>query len=106
MAKFIYRMQSVLDIKQKLEEQAKNEFAKARLQLTLEEDRLQKLMERRNSYMEEGRKLRESSLNVRDILENRDAIENMKRLITAQQREADRGHEGNQDPREAEGKSV
>ena len=39
MAKFIYRMQSILDIKQKLEEQAKNEFAKARLQLTLEEDK-------------------------------------------------------------------
>ena len=45
MAKFIYRMQSILDIKQKLEEQAKNEFAKARLQLTLEEDKLQKLKE-------------------------------------------------------------
>ena len=93
MAKFIYRMQSVLDIKQKLEEQAKNEFAKARLQLTLEEDRLQKLMERRNSYMEEGKKLRESSLNVRDILENRDAIENMKRLITAQQRTVKKAEE-------------
>ena len=47
MAKFIYRMQSILDIKQKLEEQAKNEFAKARLQLTLEEDKLQKLKERK-----------------------------------------------------------
>ena len=32
MAKFIYRMQSILDIKQKLEEQAKNEFAKARIE--------------------------------------------------------------------------
>ena len=57
MAKFIYRMQSILDIKQKLEEQAKNEFAKARLQLTLEEDKLQKLKERKDAYVEEGRKL-------------------------------------------------
>ena len=54
MAKFIYRMQSILDIKQKLEEQAKNEFAKARLQLTLEEDKLQKLKERKDAYVEEG----------------------------------------------------
>lgn len=60
MAKFIYRMQSILDIKQKLEEQAKNEFAKARLQLTLEEDKLQKLKERKDAYVEEGRKLREA----------------------------------------------
>jgi len=72
MAKFIYRMQSILDIKQKLEEQAKNEFAKARLQLTLEEDKLQKLKERKDAYVEEGRKLQESGLNVRDILETGD----------------------------------
>ena len=56
MAKFIYRMQSILDIKQKLEEQAKNEFAKARLQLTLEEDKLQKLKERKDAYVEDSRK--------------------------------------------------
>ena len=61
MAKFIYRMQSILDIKQKLEEQAKNEFAKARLQLTLEEDKLQKLKERKDAYVEEGRKQQSSS---------------------------------------------
>ena len=100
MAKFIYRMQSVLDIKQKLEEQAKNEFAKARLQLTLEEDKLQKLKERKDAYVEEGRKLQESGLNVRDILENRDAIENMKRLITAQQRAVEKAEKVLEEARE------
>ena len=100
MAKFIYRMQSILDIKQKLEEQAKNEFAKARLQLTLEEDKLQGLMHRKDAYVEEGRKLRESGLNVRDILENRDAIENMKRLITAQQRAVEKAEKVLEEARE------
>ena len=37
MAKFIYRMQSILDIKQKLEEQAKNEFVKYHLELVKQE---------------------------------------------------------------------
>ena len=40
MAKFRYRMQSILEIKKKLEEQAKNEFAAARAALNEEEDKL------------------------------------------------------------------
>ena len=35
MAKFKYRMQNVLDIKQKLEEAAKMEFAQANMQVRL-----------------------------------------------------------------------
>lgn len=50
--------------------------------------------------MEEGRKLRESGLNVRDILENRDAIENMKRLITAQQRTVEKAEKVLEEARE------
>ena len=50
--------------------------------------------------MEEGRKLQESGLNVRDILENRDAIENMKRLITAQQRAVEKAEKVLEEARE------
>ena len=37
MAKFVYRMQSILNIKEKMEEQAKLAFAAARQQITTEE---------------------------------------------------------------------
>ena len=41
MARFIYRMQSILDIKEKLEEQARMEFATAKVRLNEEEEKLQ-----------------------------------------------------------------
>ena len=41
MAKFKYRMQSILEVKKKLEEQAKNEFVAARAALNEEEDKLE-----------------------------------------------------------------
>ena len=50
MAKFIYRMQNILDIKYKLEEVAKIEYAEAVSRLTEEEARLEKLKERRYGY--------------------------------------------------------
>ena len=40
MARFIYRMQSILNIKLKTEDQAKMEFGAARHKLDLENDRL------------------------------------------------------------------
>ncbi|MGN0375996.1 MAG: flagellar export protein FliJ [Suilimivivens sp.] len=86
MAKFIYRMQSILDIKEKMEEQARNEFAQARMHLNEEEEKLKTLTDRKEAYEQQGRELQESSLNVRDILENRDAIERMKEFITVQQK--------------------
>lgn len=84
MAKFVYRMQSILNIKEKLEEQARMEFAQANANLAAEEEKLEKLKERRFFYEEQGRKLRESSLNVMDLMENRDAIERMKEFIEIQ----------------------
>ena len=62
MAKFIYRMQSILDIKEKMEEQARNEFAQARLHLNEEEEKLKNLTDRKEGYEQQGRKLQESGL--------------------------------------------
>ncbi len=84
MARFIYRMQSILDIKEKLEEQARMEFATAKVRLNEEEEKLQILKERKLSYEEQGRELQKSGLNVREIIENRNAIERMKELIERQ----------------------
>ncbi len=85
MAKFIYRMQSILDIKVKLEEQARMEFATAKMRLNEEEDKLLILKRRKEDYVLAGRELQKSGLNVLEIMENRTAIENMKELIARQE---------------------
>ena len=84
MAKFIYRMQSILDIKIKMEEQARMEFATARIRLDEEEEKLNHFIARKSDYEEEGRRLRKDSLQVFEIRENRQAIERMDELILFQ----------------------
>ena len=74
MAKFIFTMQNILNIKEKFEEQAKMDFAHARMLLDEEEERLAALLNRKGEYEEEGRRLRASKLNVQDIIDNKNAI--------------------------------
>ena len=85
MAKFKYRMQSILEVKKKLEEQAKNEFAAARASLNEEEEKLEQLNKRKEAYEEEGRALREDTLNIMDIIENKEALLRMDEFIAEQQ---------------------
>lgn len=85
MAKFRYRMQSILEIKKKLEEQAKNEFSAARAALNEEEDKLEQLKKRKEAYEDEGRALRENTLNIMDIIENKEALLRMDEFIADQQ---------------------
>lgn len=93
MAKFIYRMQSILDIKEKMVDQAKMEFAAARMHLTEEEEKLQILMDRKAAYEDQGRELRSDSLKVMEILENRDAITRMEEFIIFQKRQVKRAED-------------
>lgn len=85
MAKFVYRMQSILDVKEKLEEQAKNEFAKARIYLDEEIAVLDRIKARRSEYEEEGRILRQSVLNIKKLTENQYAIDRMDEAVAAQE---------------------
>lgn len=87
MAKFIYRMQSILDIKEKMVDQAKMEFAAARMHLTEEEEKLQALITRKAAYEDRGRELRSDALKVMEIMENRDAIAMMEEFIILQRRQ-------------------
>ena len=70
MAIFRYRMQNILNIKEKLEEQEKQNFALMRVKLTEEEDKLAALKDRRNAVAEEGKKMREDKINILSIKEN------------------------------------
>lgn len=89
MARFRFSMQSILDIKEKLETQAKQSFAAAQAALLAEEEKLQALKDRRADYFEQGRGLRAGTLRVLDLEENQKAIKVIDEYITAQAREVD-----------------
>ena len=84
MARFRYRMQSILDIKLKMETQAKQNFANARNALDEELQRLETLKKRKAEYEERGRELLEGTLNLKDISENKHAILRMDEFIFTQ----------------------
>ena len=87
MAKFRYRMQSILNIKYQLETQAKMELGKAQMALNEEQEKLQRLIDRKAAYLEEGRRIREKALRVNDLRDNRNAMLIMDELIVAQRTE-------------------
>lgn len=74
MAKFFYRMQNILNIKYKLEEQAKQEFSNAQYRYRQEEERLQRLKQRKRDYTEEMRGHAKERLNVMELERCNDAI--------------------------------
>ena len=85
MALFRYRMQNILDVKEKLESQAKNEFAIANARLAEEEEKLFVLNERKEAYEEKLRQLYASTLEVTEINRTQDAIDNLKEQIVIQE---------------------
>lgn len=74
MARFRYSMQSILNIKLKMETQAKQEFSAARAALDEEEERLRHLYDRKAGYEAEAAELLTGVLNPRDIEANKAAI--------------------------------
>lgn len=84
MAVFRYKMQNILDIKYKLESQAKIAFAAAAAALAEEEEKLQLLRQRRMDYEEQAKKLRSDRLDIRRINQCQQAVEAMKELIRKQ----------------------
>lgn len=85
MAKFRYRMQSILNIKYQLETQAKMEVGRAQMRLNEEQEKLQTLIDRKEAYLEEGRRMREEALHVNDLRDNRNAVLIMDELIAVQE---------------------
>lgn len=84
MAKFRYRMQSILNIKYQLETQAKMELGRAQVKLIEEEERLKALIDRKEAYLEEGRQMRSRALNVNDLRDNSNAMKVMDEMIGRQ----------------------
>lgn len=77
-------MQNILNVKYKLEDQAKTEYMLANQILREEEEKLQKLKDRKIGYEEEVRKLLQKNLQVERIKENQEAIVRMGEFIIEQ----------------------
>ena len=90
MSKFIYRMQNILNIKEKLEEQARMDFGMAMVRLREEEETLDRLQRRKANYEEQARGSLRDTLHLREIRENNEAILRMDEFIDVQMLEIEK----------------
>ncbi len=84
MAKFKYKMQNILDVKYKLETQAKSEFADANGRLLNEEKRLNGLKARKQMYELEAKVLMRGNLDMKKIQTNKRAMIAINEMINRQ----------------------
>lgn len=85
MAKFKYRMQNILDLKEKMETQAKNDFATANRRLIEEEDKLSQRLQFRERLEEDGRRLLLANrLDILKIEENKKMVSFANEQVRAQ----------------------
>lgn len=84
MARFRYSMQSILDIKLKMETQAKQEFQAAQNALNQEELILAEYRRRKGACEQEAKKLLTGKLNVRDIEDNKTTLLQLEEKIEMQ----------------------
>ena len=93
MKKFNYRMQSILDIKAKLEEQEKTNYGLARARLSQEEEKLAALIQRKNEYEDKLKGRVSGVLHIDDIRKCSSDIEIMKVLIKQQEQQVKRAEQ-------------
>lgn len=93
MAKFSYKMQNILNIKYKMEDQVKAEFADANYRYALEVEKLNRYVSKKYSLEEELRLLYNSKLNIQEIKLTISAIDKMKDMIAAQIIEVNKANE-------------
>ncbi len=84
MAKFVYKMENILSVKYKLEDQAKNVFAEANMVLNEEEEKLSNLYARKEGYERQLSGQVTGALQVLEIRRIAEAVEVMKYYIKMQ----------------------
>ena len=87
MAKFKYRMQSILNLRCKLEEQQRATLASARFKLNEEEGKLDELFRRKRDYEENIREAFKEKFNVHEVRMRGQAYASMDYFITEQKTE-------------------
>ena len=86
MAKFVYRMQNILQIKYKLETQAKTAYAEANNKLNDEMLKLQDIYDDINKYEEEMREINTGRLDVSKLKWCAEAVEIKKMAVEIQKK--------------------
>jgi len=84
MAKFKYKLQSVLDIKEKMESQEKIAYGLATAKVLEEQEILQKLMIQKAGYDRKARELVKGDMDLLEIRACRNAVDTMKARIRGQ----------------------
>lgn len=84
MARFRYSLQGVLNIKLKMETQAKLEFAEAMNELNAENDKLEALYDRKREYEEKRQSLLQGKLDLLEIEISQNAVDKMDEYILIQ----------------------
>lgn len=87
MASFKYRMQNILNLKEKLEAQQKMEYAKANAILKEKEEVLENMLIKRSDYQARLRNKQEGLLKLNDIYFLKNAILIMSKMINDQLRQ-------------------
>lgn len=84
MARFIFPLQNILNMKEKLEEQAKNEYSQANLRLREAEEEEMRLRNRESDAETELAGKLNETLDVREIRQAEDAVEILKMYVKQQ----------------------
>lgn len=93
MSKFIYRMQNILNLKIKTEDQAKQEFMVANQRLREEEEKREALQKRKENYEIQARRFLTQKLQVDKIRETNEAILRMDEFIYHQEEKVEEAKE-------------
>ncbi len=84
MAKFVYRMQNILNLKEKIEDQEKIAFANANRVYNEEQEKLTNLLIRQAGYNEKLKELTQADIDLEEIAHTRAAITTMKQMVRDQ----------------------
>ena len=90
MARFRYSMESVLNIKKRLEEQAKNEYGQANARLFREQEKLNTFLMRREEAKQKLKLILCETLSMTEIRKMEDAVEVLSFYVVQQQLEVKR----------------
>lgn len=101
MAKFVYRMQNILDIKQKLETQARMTFALANRRYMEEQQVLQEQLVRRMGYEKKLRESMEGEIRVQAVMNARSDLNAMRTIVRRQMMEVHKAEREMEDARRA-----
>ena len=84
MAKFIYRMQHILDIKYKIESQARSHYSNMQAKVLEEERKLEQMFARKKELEDNYREMAMGTINVRELADAKNAIEFQRKAIKSQ----------------------